>query len=721
MTSNSNIDDLDNLVVAQQGSLLASSNTCESVTSARGPAASAVSSSASSTSKTQSIQNTDDKKKSSKAEDDDSSSRISDLTKELNQMSLPERERALYDLHGISGTLQEGDTKQVQEWLQQLDELVQDQAKEHPGLAEALRINPQFIQQERMKFLRADEYDPVKAALRMGHYFDMKMEYFCGDGQYDCLARDLTIFDLSEEDLEYWKTGFYQVCREKDSAGRIVTILFLQVAYHFQIPVDSMVRAYFVMNTILTQNVEVQRSGYVGIAYAVGLGEDSMKFIGSDVCSNSIIKAPRWCPLRGVAKHFCYDHESLHPMFGKYAKPMATFNAARFRSHFGTNAEVLYNLATFGISTSTFPISNAGVVQTDFHLGMIQFLLSQQKQRDDNENLQLGADQKIDKQVNGGEVDAFHGPGSAANPIHSTLAMTGENEVIYVLNPMDVILGRGAHNKSNPGNIRLKMLLEEYYAEYNFASNRAQKTAIVNAIMGHMNEVGSRFVYEIEGGKEIYVDVLGDSSEYPLVGDDTSFRQWMQAPPEKVRDKISHDFRNMRRTENTNKKKSRDHYQSKERVKRIMDSNTGTKPAAIQQPYMIGSSSIFPQSVSQSLLQTSGDGSVLDPGEMDIIIGHHKKKANLGNLLLKQLVEEHYDEYEAANQETGSAANAKKNIVVQSVLSRMEEAGTRFLVCDSEGICHNAPPGKIHDKVTQDFRNLRWSKKKKTQQRHTLL
>lgn len=626
--------------------------------------------------------------------DDDEEEGLSDLTRKLNQLSMLEREKATYDLHGVAPPLtQEHDSPEmIEQALKELDRLILQQAEQHPGLAKALQVNPDYIRSERMKFLRSDEYDPVKSSERMGGYFDMRLEFFCGasakhSDSCACIARDLTILDLTEEDVEYWKTGFYQVCREKDRSGRIVCIIFLPLCYKFKIPAANMVRINFVVNAILTQNIDVQKSGNVHIAWAVGMDAKSIEYMGSG--SKSIVEAGKYAPLRGVAKHYCYNHESLHPMFQRYARPMATFNAVRFRSHFGKQSEVTFNLSTFGISADSLPISPDGLVKTDFHHGFIQSLLQQQRNRDDHRremeerhflqrsqlhlqeqqqeprNLELREvasgglrsaatdvlQAKLDQplpfmnnreaanvdlttalmmmpveslesdelpnldpiQIPGiaiscGSLEGAEYSGLGPRPLPEELLSLGdlgnlestpildaplyptnetvvpsvllnarasamgastvvtmgslqpppptaemEDGLLLALSPMDVIFGRGSHNKNNPGNVWLKLLLEEYKDEYDSPSTgRTRKTEIVSNIVEHMHAAGSRFVYEVF-----------DDDDSGMLDNNSSSNscycpKWTIAPIDKVKNKITHDFRNLRRSKTSKKWNNQD-------------------------------------------------------------------------------------------------------------------------------------------------------------------
>jgi hypothetical protein len=117
------------------------------------------------------------------------------------------------------------------------------------------------------------------------------------------------------------------------------------------------------------------------------------------------------------------------------------------------------------------------------------------------------------------------------------------NDKLFATRPMDVIFGRGGHNKSNPGNLRLKQLLEEHKNEYDEA-NRMRKTEIVSSIIDQMKKAGSRFVVEAydnnhDGGN-------GGGGYIPT---------WLIASSDKVKNKVTHDFRNLRRPKKSDKAK----------------------------------------------------------------------------------------------------------------------------------------------------------------------
>ena len=86
-------------------------------------------------------------------------------------------------------------------------------------------------------------------------------------------------------------------------------------------------------------------------------------------------------------------------------------------------------------------------------------------------------------------------------------------------------MGRGRHNKKKPGNKKLNQLLESYQEEYE-ASDKFQKTVLSEVVVSKMAEDGCRFLVR-EGDKKHGI--------------------WVEVTLEKARDKVAHDFRNLRR------------------------------------------------------------------------------------------------------------------------------------------------------------------------------
>lgn len=92
--------------------------------------------------------------------------------------------------------------------------------------------------------------------------------------------------------------------------------------------------------------------------------------------------------------------------------------------------------------------------------------------------------------------------------------------------PNTVIVGRGREPKENEGNKRLRILAEQYLAEYSTASDKRTKTRIVNAIVSSIKQSGGTFVKYVKKNRR-------DGRQWRLVKDTTS------------REKVGYVFRDL--------------------------------------------------------------------------------------------------------------------------------------------------------------------------------
>ena len=74
-------------------------------------------------------------------------------------------------------------------------------------------------------FLRSDEFEADKAAARMVTYFENKRLLF-GEEK---LVKKLTVDDLTPDDLEELRSGFFQQLPQKDMRGRPIIHVMLSL------------------------------------------------------------------------------------------------------------------------------------------------------------------------------------------------------------------------------------------------------------------------------------------------------------------------------------------------------------------------------------------------------------------------------------------------------------------------------------------------------------
>jgi hypothetical protein len=144
------------------------------------------------------------------------------LAKEMNHLSVEEREKVLEDVHGIARVVDE-----PQEFIEACLALLEKElnnisSKAAYDLARSMSEEYTCSKEMRLMFLRAESFDPYNAASCMVRFFHEKCDLFGADK----LTKDITLDDLDTDDITTIEKGFFQVLPEKDCAGRKVFCVF---------------------------------------------------------------------------------------------------------------------------------------------------------------------------------------------------------------------------------------------------------------------------------------------------------------------------------------------------------------------------------------------------------------------------------------------------------------------------------------------------------------
>jgi hypothetical protein len=144
------------------------------------------------------------------------------LAKEMNQLSVEEREKVLEDVHGIARVVDE-----PQDFIEACLTLLEKELTNIPSKVAydlAKFLSKEYVSSEKLRlmFLRADSFDPYNAASRMVRFFEEKYALFGAEK----LTKDIVLADLDPDDIAAVESGCYQVLPEKDSAGRKVCCVF---------------------------------------------------------------------------------------------------------------------------------------------------------------------------------------------------------------------------------------------------------------------------------------------------------------------------------------------------------------------------------------------------------------------------------------------------------------------------------------------------------------
>jgi hypothetical protein len=161
-----------------------------------------------------------------KQQQTDSNVDVSILVQELNSLSVKEREDLLDEIHGVAKVPDET-PELISECLKEFqEELLKLPRNKRKTLDRALFLKPSLEHDNDFKlmFLRADRFEASKAVWRMATYFEYKMDLF-GEEK---LVKKITLDDMSEDDMEAFHSGSFQILPEKDRAGSTVWFFALQ-------------------------------------------------------------------------------------------------------------------------------------------------------------------------------------------------------------------------------------------------------------------------------------------------------------------------------------------------------------------------------------------------------------------------------------------------------------------------------------------------------------
>jgi hypothetical protein len=144
------------------------------------------------------------------------------LAKDMNGLSVEEREKVLEDVHGIARVVDEPE-EFIEACLALLEkELDNISSKTAYDLARSMSEEYTCSKEIRLMFLRAESFHPYNTASCMVRFFDEKCELFGAEK----LTKDITLHDLDPDDIMTIEGGLFQVLPEKDCAGRKVFCIF---------------------------------------------------------------------------------------------------------------------------------------------------------------------------------------------------------------------------------------------------------------------------------------------------------------------------------------------------------------------------------------------------------------------------------------------------------------------------------------------------------------
>ena len=151
---------------------------------------------------------------------------MAEVTESFGKLSLPEREVVLVEIHGAQRGVVE-DPKQIAEALEEMRQsLLYLPGPDRSAYEKALFLCPSLATDDAfwLRFLRAERYDPREAAIKFCAHWDQKLELF----PRELLPCRITMDDMTEDDLDCFRTGSFHPLPIKDQTGRAMMLFTMK-------------------------------------------------------------------------------------------------------------------------------------------------------------------------------------------------------------------------------------------------------------------------------------------------------------------------------------------------------------------------------------------------------------------------------------------------------------------------------------------------------------
>lgn len=370
------------------------------------------------------------------------------LSDEFNRLSLEEKDRVLFEIHGIASN---DDPEDLEQYFSDLQRYL-CQIPEKNAFEAAKYYITDYIKSIRLMFLRSVRFDAKTAAEKLVNHFEMKQLLF---GRGEILARDIRYSDLCDGDIKILETGFMQVLPIRDDTGRPIMFVRPGLKTH-ELPFqDHATRAMWYMLSTTLQDEKAQKNGIVIVLDA------KHECLDADIRFMKIFhEACEALPIRIMGIHFCSDDPAVRTLMAfSTLHVMSREMRLHFRPHiFKDSKEIIFGLRMYGIPiTKEYlkPNTNANVA---WH-------------REWLENI------KWREQV-------------------SMNSLAG----VIVPRKFDVLFGRRRNSREHTGNLRCALLVEMHMEQYEKAS-RHEKTMIAERIVSMVEESLGRFLkFEFKKG-----------------------------------------------------------------------------------------------------------------------------------------------------------------------------------------------------------------------------
>lgn len=443
------------------------------------------------------------------------------LQKEQEKLSFEEREKAAFDVHGLStgaARVSRSNNHRSGPSLVEQTKLVELDAELIQLGVDTIRKNP-LIQSEayRLSFLRCDDMNVKVAAQRIRKNLQIKKELFGEAG--NILHRELEYSDLTPQDIQVLESGMHHVSPHRDSAGRVVVLIRPQLK-----PKHASANAYCRASYFyhMRQMNIHQFQDVVIVVLVTRVPNPNVPRDTMELQERMMHRRVRTAmPKKAAAIHCCVANvnddandavgDTLQRMFFKAKQMMmGERHRNRFRKHCGSRELIESQLGAFGITIGPDDWPNITAV-------------------DSVSNVSANPDPTCTPATMA-TFESSEASGTTASnsgsSSHTTTTPTAEHctraASCVIPNDNDVLFGRGKHTRNHAGNLYAMQLVSLNRCEYDKA-RKFEKTTIAKRIVETIVKTDGRFL------------------KYESLRDG-----WVQVDSQTARNKISHLFRNTR-------------------------------------------------------------------------------------------------------------------------------------------------------------------------------
>jgi hypothetical protein len=376
--------------------------------------------------------------KSNLVEDDQDTTAL--IAKTMNQLSIKDRELAYEDLHGVSAAVHETPAL-IAESCHKLEQCLQ-KIRHKPAFDMAQTIQSSYVQDARLRlmFLRAERFDVDRAARRLVKYLDWKLILF---GPERLCQWHIGLDDLDADARFMVESGLSQVLPERDSRGRVVTVVAANYIRRLQRSSQSVLQMTYYVGMSIVEDESNQKNGMANICY--GLGPDEMDMSAEAQRSTWEGTSLASCmPMRVEGVHFCTPRSGMSFALNLMCRSVGLFIRSRIRIHSGSHLECEYALLSFGLPIGMLPFTTESELKLGNHKNWVQRRIVKEQELKRGEGFFWG------------------------------IELPGRN---------DVLLGQGKPIQEHPGNLRLHDLVRLYMEEYNQASRTGGRAIVTRKII----------------------------------------------------------------------------------------------------------------------------------------------------------------------------------------------------------------------------------------------